>query len=84
MIRSVVGSGSSIGKNTRITDCIIGGGYSILDQEDIRDQVMVSDTVYASSADDTEPTATPRRAAGRSLSSRSRQRDESAKVVETG
>lgn len=38
--RSIVGSGAFIGKSSRITDCVIGNGYRVVDRGDVRNRLI--------------------------------------------
>jgi len=40
--RSVIGCRSFIGRETKITDCIIGSGYSVMESESIYDRTLVA------------------------------------------
>jgi len=39
--RSILGSGTFVGRATRITDCVIGNGYHVLDQLNVQNRVIV-------------------------------------------
>ena len=39
--RSILGSGTFIGRATNVTDCVIGNGYHVLDQMSVQNRVIV-------------------------------------------
>ena len=40
--RSIVGNGALIGKSSKITDCVIGTGYHVMDNGDVRNRVIAN------------------------------------------
>lgn len=57
--RSALGSHSHIGSNTTVSDCIIGSGYILADDEDICDRILLTGTRYSIAPKSTPSIRTP-------------------------
>ncbi|MEN6357081.1 MAG: NDP-sugar synthase [Armatimonadota bacterium] len=53
---SVIGSMSFVGRNCRISNCIVGGGYSITEGNGISDKMLISDIHYTQPTVESSPT----------------------------
>ena len=54
--RSVIGSKSFIGHNSHISNCIVGGGYSVSEDNSLADQMIISDLHYSRPTVENSPT----------------------------
>lgn len=72
--RSVIGGNSFVGKETRVSDCIIGSGYTLVEGQSISERTLVSrNCIYTDIEKDSKPERVPAGRAARTLAELSQQ-----------